>query len=103
MRERVSQVVWILDHTLDLDSDFRVYHRMSWREAVSTLTGPELLALTYRLTAYQGVVSARITAQRAEAEAANRRATGGQEVRRVIPSTAEALRANMGDLFEIGG
>ncbi len=89
----MSQVLWILDHLADLDADFRVFYRMSWREAVATLTGPELMALAWRVTVYQGVMAARIAARRRPA------ASGAREV----DSSQASLRANLGDLIEFGG
>lgn len=61
-------MAWVLDHTRDLDADFRVFYHLSWREALE-LPGPDLLALAYRVGAYPGVMSHRL----AEAEAKERR------------------------------
>ncbi len=61
-------MAWVLDHTRDLDADFRVFYHLSWREALA-LPGPELLALAYRVGAYPGVIHHRL----AEAEAKERR------------------------------
>lgn len=89
----MSQVLWILDHLADLDADFRVFYRMSWKEAVAALTGPELMALAWRVSVYQGVMAARIAVDRQPA------ASGAREV----DSSRAALQANLGDLIEFGG
>jgi hypothetical protein len=102
MTRRAVQMMWILDHLADLDADFRVFYRMSWKQAVADTTGPELMALAWRVSVYQGVMAARHAAWQAEQEATVRRSTGGREVHQVVESTPTALAANMGDLFDIG-
>jgi len=98
----VAQLAWILDHTRDLDADFRCFYRLTWAEAVRRESGPDLMALAYRCSAYQGVMRARLENLRAEQAEAQRRSTGGREVASVVPGTASALKAsNLGDLFDM--
>lgn len=64
---------WVLDHPRDLMADFRAIYHLSPREA-SQLPFPEYLALAYRLPAYQGVMSHRIS----EAEDAKKDLASGK-------------------------
>lgn len=95
-------MAWLLDHLADLDADFRVFYRMSWKDAVRTLTGPELMALAWRVSVYQGVMAARHSQWKAAEEARVHRETGGREVGKRVEATPAALAADMGDLFDIG-
>lgn len=56
-------MLWILDHERDVAADLRVFAHVSWREALAW-SGPEFLAMAYRLSAYGGVLAARIAEQR---------------------------------------
>lgn len=101
MTRRVRQLLWVLDHTADLNADFRAFYRMSWAEAVRTLSGPELFQLAHRCAAYPGVMKARVEALAERQAAAERRATGGREVASRIDSDQNAIRASrIGDLFD---
>ncbi|HET9234933.1 MAG TPA: hypothetical protein VFP10_12400 [Candidatus Eisenbacteria bacterium] len=79
-------MLWILDHQRDIAADLRVLCRVSWREALEW-SGPEFLALAYRLPAYGGVMTARAYE--------NERPAGRvpADARRV-PGTREAIMAN---------
>lgn len=68
-------MAWVLDHRRDLESDFRAIHHLSPAEALA-LPGPEYLALAYRITAYQGVMSHRA----AEAQEKRRKSRGIKQV-----------------------
>jgi hypothetical protein len=57
--------MWVLFHLDDLDADFRVFYRLDLEEALE-LPGPRFLALAQRVTAYSGVMSARVEAQHDE-------------------------------------
>jgi hypothetical protein len=49
--------MWVLDYLDDLDADFRVFYRV---DDIEALSGPRLLALAVRVSAYQGVIAARL-------------------------------------------
>jgi hypothetical protein len=51
----------VTDHPRDLLADFLVYYRAR----PETFSGPEMLALAYRLPAYGGMMAARVTQQEA--------------------------------------
>lgn len=55
----MGQVAWTLDHQRDLLADFRAIYHLAPRE-VAGLSGPEYMALAYRLPAYQGVMAMRV-------------------------------------------
>jgi hypothetical protein len=82
----MREVLWILDHKRDVAADLRVLCHVSWAEALMW-SGPELLALAYRLPAYGGVMAAR--AYERERPAGRVPANA-----KVIPSTREAIMAN---------
>jgi hypothetical protein len=84
MTRRAAQVAWVLDHVRDVAADLRVFARVSWSEALAW-SGPELLALCWRLGAYGGAVAV-VIAQQGE--------RNGHRVRhadRTLPSTRAAL------------
>lgn len=99
MKRRVVQLVWIVDHVADLNADFRAFYHMSWAEAVRSMDGPELLTLATRTIYFPGVMRARVQAEAALQEAANRRATGGREVANRVDS-GNLATSTMADLFD---
>jgi hypothetical protein len=87
MSGRAAQVGWVLDHVRDVAADLRVFAHASWSEAL-TWSGPELMALCWRLGAYGGAVAA-VMARQSE--------RSGHRVRhadRTLPSTRAALLAS---------
>jgi hypothetical protein len=56
LADRVSQVMWVLDHQADIDADFLAIYGIDLYE--QEVDGPRYFALAYRLTAYQGVMAA---------------------------------------------
>lgn len=61
------EVVWVLDHLDDLDADFLRFYRIDITQD-DTVDPPRFFKLAYRLPAYQGVMAARVEAQREEAK-----------------------------------
>lgn len=51
--------MWVLDHLEDLESDFAVFHRV---DDPLALPGPEFFRKALRLSAYDGVMTARVVA-----------------------------------------
>jgi len=76
----------VLDYLDDLASDFRVFYRV---DDFDELSGPQFLSLAFRVSAYQGVMNARLSNQQQEASS-NNSSSHRQEVKRV-ESTREAL------------
>lgn len=71
--DRLAQVIWVLDHQADIDADFlAIYHIDLLEQEVS---GPRYLALAHRLTAYQGVMAARVEEEREDRPAPSSTAT----------------------------
>lgn len=64
LADRVSQVMWVLDHEADIDADFLAIYGIDLHE--QEVTGPRYFALAHRLTAYQGVMAARVDEERDE-------------------------------------
>jgi hypothetical protein len=87
MRTRIGEVIWILDHLRDLEADFLAFYRMAPADVLA-LSGPRFLALAYRLSAYSGVLAARMSA----AEAARQPAAPGGA--KVVDSSQAALRTD---------
>jgi hypothetical protein len=62
LAERLAQIDWTLDHKEDIDADFLAIYGIDLLE--QEVAGPRYFALAYRLTAYQGVMAARLEEQR---------------------------------------
>jgi hypothetical protein len=52
--------MWVLDHLDDLESDFSVFHRI---EDMYSLDGPLFFRRAHRISAYAGVMAARVMEQ----------------------------------------
>lgn len=61
--------MWVLDHQEDIDADFLAIYGIDLE--VCDMSGPRYLALAHRLTAYQGVMAARVEEERQESEQAS--------------------------------
>lgn len=97
----MAQIYWVLDHVADLNADFRVFYRMSWAEAVRTLSGPELFQLCHRVFAYQGVMRGHAERWAREEAEREKRMAGGREVhQRIDGDRASIQAAGYGDLFD---
>lgn len=70
--------MWVIDHIADLESDFAVFHRI---DDPLSLSGPEFLRKATRLSAYSGVMAARVMAARERSTPARRQ--GGETPRSV--------------------
>ena len=68
------------NHWADLDADFRVFYRISVNQAEHQMSGPEFFALAYRVSAFQGVMAARLEANRQDGEAPREVDLGAGEV-----------------------
>lgn len=51
--------MWVVDHLADVESDFAVFHRV---DDPLSLAGPEFFRKACRLSAYSGVLAARVAA-----------------------------------------
>lgn len=68
--DRVEELVWVLDHEADLDADFLAIYGIDLEQA-DALTAPRYFALAHRLTAYQGVMAARVEEEREQQQPAS--------------------------------
>jgi len=88
----------VLDHLEDLESDFRVYYRLT-PEDILELDGPHFLSLARRVPAYGGVMAVRIE-QEGEGSTPVERASGAEKT---VPATPEGLAVGgVSDLFTFG-
>lgn len=62
LAERIEQISWTLDHQDDIDADFLAIYHIDLRE--QEVDGPRYFALAHRLSAYQGVMAARVEEER---------------------------------------
>jgi hypothetical protein len=85
----------VLDYLDDLDADFRVFYRV---DDIEQLSGPQFFALAVRVSAYQGVMAARIAEQQDDSSPSS-----GGEVRQV-EATRTAVTADpvLGSLVSWG-
>jgi hypothetical protein len=58
----MAEIGWTLDHQDDIDADFLAIYGLDLYE--QEIAGPRYFALAHRLTAYQGVMAARIEEER---------------------------------------
>jgi len=88
----------VLDYLDDLEADFRTFYRLDPGEILE-LAGPHFLALAMRVTAYAGVMQARVMAQQ-EDELPGQNQSGD----RVVESTPAALQGNadLADVIDYG-
>jgi hypothetical protein len=75
--ERLEQVLWVLEHEADLDADFLAIYGIDLDSY--DIDGPRYLALAHRLPAYQGVLAARVEAEREDTGASSSPPPAGQE------------------------
>lgn len=68
LADRAAQIAWVLDHQADLDADFLAFFGIDLDQ--DDITGPRYYALAHRVSAYGGVMSARIEEQRDQQEPA---------------------------------
>lgn len=54
--------MWVLDHQDDIDADFLAIYGIDLEQA--DVAAPRYFALVHRLTAYQGVMAARVEEER---------------------------------------
>jgi hypothetical protein len=64
LADRVDQTMWVLAHERDIDADFLAIYGIDLEQV--EMAGPRYFALAYRLTAYQGVMAARVDEERDE-------------------------------------
>lgn len=64
--------MWVLNHEDDIDADFLAIYGIDLHEA--DLSGPRYFALAHRVTAYTGVMAARVEEEREETSPAQRAA-----------------------------
>jgi hypothetical protein len=60
--DRIEEVLWVLDHLEDLDADFLAIYGIDLEQA--DVSARRYFALAHRLTAYQGVMAARVDEER---------------------------------------
>lgn len=81
----------MLDHLDDLASDFSVFHRI---DDITTLDGPTFCRMAYRLTAYTGVMAARVAAAQQEAEPRSAPPPAASAACEINPGTRATLMAD---------
>lgn len=60
----MAEIGWTLDHQDDIDADFLAIYGVDLYE--QEISGPRYFALAHRLTAYTGVMAARVEEERDE-------------------------------------
>ncbi|MEV8033890.1 hypothetical protein [Streptomyces sp. NPDC086182] len=77
--DRIEEVLWVLDHEADLDADFLAIYGIDLEQA--DVSAPRYFALAHRLTAYQGVMAARVDDERDQTSSTTTRTHGTQPAR----------------------
>lgn len=62
--DRIAEVMWVLDHEDDIDADFLAIYGIDLDR--EDIPARRYFALAHRLTAYTGVMAARVEAEREE-------------------------------------
>jgi hypothetical protein len=73
-RDRLKEVIWVLDHLDDIESDLSVFHRI---DNMYDMPPVRFFRFALRLVAYNGIVRARVEAEQAK----KHRKHKGKEVR----------------------
>ncbi|TXJ78634.1 hypothetical protein E2C11_16640 [Streptomyces lavendulae] len=60
--DRIAEVAWVLGHQEDIDADFLAIYGLDLEQV--EISSRRYFALAHRLTAYQGVMTARVEEQR---------------------------------------
>lgn len=63
---RTSQMMWVLEHEADLDADFLAIYGLDLEQV--EISAPRYFALAHRLTAYTGVMAARVEEERDDSD-----------------------------------
>lgn len=89
----------MINHLADLEADFRTFYHLTPADVVK-MSGPHFLALAYRVSAYDGVITARA---QAEDERNGTTTTRGEPGGRV-ESTPQAIRSDpaLADMIDYG-
>ena len=90
MTQRTREVAWVLDHLDDLEADFLRFYRLD----TDTLTGPRYFRLAHRVSAYGGVMTARVNAEQQQPGVMPTPSTGEQGVTHVPATSKAALGAH---------
>jgi len=89
--DRVEELLWVLDHLEDLDADFLAIYGIDLLE--QEISAHRYFALAQRLTAYTGVMAARVEEEREEQQS-SRTPTR-------TSSTAPSTRQGAGESTEV--
>jgi hypothetical protein len=90
--DRVEELLWILDHQDDIDADFLAIYGLDLEQ--DEISSRRYFSLVYRLTAYTGVMAARV-----EEEREDRQSTGTTTTR--TRSEAPPVRQGDGAVKEV--
>lgn len=88
----------MLDYLDDLESDFRVFHRI---DDMYSIPGPLFFKLAFRIPAYGGVMRALLEAEQAEQQEASGSSVPGMQEAKEVPATSGALQLGFGDSIEV--
>lgn len=83
--------MWVLQLLDDIESDMSAFHRV---DDITTLDGPRFFKLAWRLSAYQGVIRARLSEQESSAEATSAPHGAGAGAVNWNPGTKATLQAD---------
>lgn len=94
LRARFAQLVWIVDHLDDIDSDLSAFHRI---DDLWSMPAPRFFKLAWRLPAYAGVMQSRALAEQQRDQpsspAASARAPSDRRGQEINPGTRASLMA----------
>lgn len=88
--------MWVLDYLSDLESDFSAIHGI---DDIYSLPGPRFFRFAYRITAYQGLLSA-LQQKQQEQTGGGIQVQGDTTYQEVQPD-ALSLSAGLGEFVEV--
>lgn len=106
--DRIAEVAWVLNHLDDIDADFLAIYGIDLEQA-DAISARRYFALAHRLTAYQGVMAARVEEEREDrpttSSTPTRTSTTAEPTRRGTSETTEvsltAFRAQFPGLVSV--
>ncbi|WP_393075284.1 hypothetical protein [Streptomyces sp. LN704] len=91
--DRLGQVMWVLAHEADLDADFLAIYHIDLRE--QEVDAPRYFALAHRLSAFQGVMAARVEEENDERPQSSSTPTRTQTAAPTGRGTSEATEVSL--------
>lgn len=88
--DRTGEIMWVVDHLDDLESDFSAIHHVP---DMLALPGPKFFRMAHRMVAYRGVMRARVEAQQ-DNEGGTSAPNRSRSDVEYVPATRDAIESH---------